>query len=114
MIGTTPTVDPVKTQKSLSILILSFLILFKTNFRELSGLIKTVLVFPSTLCLIFLLVILVFKLPILIFLYFFFLAFQKFYICTKITTQVTKRCDPFFSLSITDNFNARCHIRNKF
>ena len=34
MIGTTPTDDPVKTQKSLLISILSFLTLFKTNLNE--------------------------------------------------------------------------------
>src|SRR5210317_2367343 len=96
MIGTTPTVDPVKTQKSLSILILSFLILFKTNFRELSGLIKTVLVFPSTLCLIFLLVILVFKLPILIFLYFFFCLFNIFNFFPNIFINLQKFFFLFF------------------
>ena len=39
IIGTTPTDDPVKTQKSLFKFILSFLILFNTNLREFSGLI---------------------------------------------------------------------------
>ncbi len=37
-IGTTPTVEPVKTQKSFSKFVLSFLILFNKNLREFNGL----------------------------------------------------------------------------
>jgi len=39
LIGTTPTDEPVKTQKSMFKFILSFLILFNTNLREFNGLI---------------------------------------------------------------------------
>ena len=37
LIGTTPTDDPVKTQKSLLRFFLSFLTLFKTNLNEFNG-----------------------------------------------------------------------------
>ena len=59
-------------KKSLPKSILSFLTLFRTNLKELSGLMYTALVLPLTLCLTFLFEIFAFKFPILILLYFFF------------------------------------------
>ena len=70
--GTTPTVEPVKTKKFEFNLILSFFILFKTNLKEFSGLIYTVLVFPFTIFPVFTFLILHFRLPIFNLLNFFF------------------------------------------